>query len=333
MKNVSCETIKNKIKRFFPLLNILTVFVDFLVCNFFISFGKRSIPLCIIGYVYLIFICFRCFMSLYRCISSKIKAREYLDANRVLPVEGKQRVGKTSFCSWLCSLNKVPVFTNVPIRIKGRFTKKISTDILSLDTKLPENSIIYIDECNLYYNNLRNGKSTENNNIFGQSIYNQCVGHFTDGNVIYSSTYTDKLPKEIRVNFSCRAQVLEQGTYNFSFIGSALLKLICRFFRLGKVHTGLRRWRVQHYEKIHSVVDEDGIYTVDLGNSNSKFAPCNDFYALNSYSFEYNDRYMRGLYDILPDCSQISFDNLNIDISDASLLYDAEVFKYMLTKY
>lgn len=325
--------IKNNYKRLYGFVNVFSVFLDFLIAFIFISYGKAKLVLCILGYVYFAFILIRCIIALYRCISSRIKAKEYLQANRVLPVEGKQRSGKTSFCSWLCSLNKAPVYSNVPILLRGNYTRKLSTDILSLHSKIEENSIIYIDECNLYYNNLRNGKSTENNNIFGQSIYSQCVGHFTDGNIIYSSTYTDKLPKEIRVNFSCRAQVLGQHTFNFSFIGSFFVKFFFKFFLKKDIYTGLRHWQVQHYERIHSSIEEDGLYSVDLNNSNSKFAPVYDFYCLNSYIFEYNDRYMRGLYEPLPEAVIECFENLDVDISNTSSLYDAEIFKYMQDVY
>lgn len=325
--------VKQFVKRHYRFINISLVLVDLFAAYSFIKMDNKIYKF--IGLAYLIFILYRLGKSIYLFIRSRKDAREYLQDNRVLAVEGKQRVGKTSLCCYFLSVLKSPTYTNVPIELKGKYSKKVSTDILALQHKIPEGSTIYIDECNLYYNNLRNGKSTENNNIFGQSIFCQCVGHFTDGNIIYSSTYTDKLPKEIRVNFSCRSQVLRQYTYQFSFIGSLAFKALCRLFGAKDVYTGLRCWDMQHYEKVHSFEDDEGSngdYNVDL-NNNGKFAPVYTFADFQSYDYYYNDRYMKGLYDVLDKAITERFNSIDIDISDASLLYDAEVFRYMTNIY
>lgn len=326
--------VKQFVKRHYRFINISLVAVDLFAAYSFIKMDNKVYKF--IGFAYAIFILYRLGKSVYLFIRSRKDAKEYLQDNRVLAVEGKQRVGKTSLCCYFLSVLKSPTYTNVPIELKGKFSKKVSTDILSLQHKIPEGSTIYIDECNLYYNNLRNGKSTENNNIFGQSIFCQCVGHFTDGNIIYSSTYTDKLPKEIRVNFSCRSQVLRQYTYQFSFIGSLAFKALCRLFGAKDVFTGVRCWDMQHYEKVHAFDDDEGSngdYTVDLNNKGGNFAPVYTFADFQSYDYYYNDRYMKGLYDVLENAKTERFKSIDIDISDASLLYDAEVFKYMISIY
>lgn len=321
--------------RFYKVLNILSVFIDLGIAIYFTKLDDKVYQIC--GFIYLIFTLWKFGKAVFLVLRSKREAKEYLEDNRILPIEGKQRVGKTSLSCYFIKVLNNDTYSNVPLKIKGNFTNKITTEILSLEKKIEENAIIYIDECNLYYNNLRNGKSTENNNIFGQSIFAQCVGHFTDGNIIYSSTYTDKLPKEIRVNFSCKCQVLKQQTYNFALIGSIVLKLIARLFGIKDIYTGLRHWTVQHFEKIHAFGNDDGEsngeYKVDLNNPNGKFAPIYEFYDFQGADYEYNDRYMKGLYDILDNAIKLKHNNLNIDISDNSLLYDAEVFKYMTEVY
>ncbi len=324
---------KNKIKHFidfiFPYLNIATIFIDILLCILLYRLIPDDEDVMIWKYAIIAFAIFELYRfgkSLFMVIRSKNIALDYLNSNRVIAICGKQGSGKTSLSLYFCSLLGSPVYSNAPAKIKGKFTRKLTVPILSAKEKIPLYSICHVDEANLYYNNLTNSSSVENANIFGQSCFEQLCRHFTDGNIIYSCTDVDRLPKELRDNYSCRLQTLGQQTYNYSFVSAVILKILLKPF--GKYRFGVRIWNAQHYEKIST-----DRYFFDLAsekkNDRDAFSSVFTFASFQSpRSFVYDDRYMSGLYDMLPDADSILWDNLHISPDDLKSLYDSRVLSY-----
>jgi len=312
-------------KKYFPLLNILAVLVDVGLLVYLSGCYDETIPhlICIAG---VIFILYRLFKACLMVSRSKGQLLTYALNNRVIAVKGKQRVGKSSFVCYACSVLGGNIFSNIPFKIKGKFTHKLTSEILSLRESVPEYSTLCIDECNLFYNNLRTKQGSQL--IFGQAALEQCVGHFTDGNIFYSATDVDRLPKEIRDNFSCKLQMLEQRTYDFSFLGSFILKIIGKSLGFKRIYTGVRIWHAQHFEKLN----EEG-YVYDLsGNEEGqgfKYANLYTFATFQSInSFEYDDRYMKSFYDQLPAAAKEKWKSFRISVDEFDYLYDSEIVKF-----
>lgn len=327
------KNLKNKIKplllKIFPYLNLFVIIIDIFVASILANDKNKTLQL--IGLVYIGFILFRFGKSIYLVLKSRSQALNYLSDNRVVGIKGKQRVGKTSLSCYFLSVLGGDLYTNTPIKIGKKFTNKVTTNIISGREQIDDYSTIYIDECNLFYNNMYQTMSKNNPLIFGQSAFEQLVGHFTDGNIIYSSTNIDRMPAEIRENLSCELQVLEQYSYNYSFLGSMLLRWVYGFFDL-KVYTGLRRWTAQHFERI-----TNDNYMYDL-SSNVKeshtFAQLFEFACFNNpLKFQYNDRYMSGLYKVLPAACIEKWEKTKFTYEDLHTLYDSKILQYFLDVY
>ncbi len=306
---------------------MLTPVVDIIVGYVIYSAADNQVIQVLAG-AYIIYILYRFIKACFKVAGSKSKVLDYCLNNRVIAIKGKQRCGKSSFVCYAASVIKERVYSNIPFKIKGKFTNKLTTDVLSCREAIPEYSTLVVDECNLFYHNLRTNKSNSNDLIFGQAAFCQCVGHFTDGNVFYSATDVDRIPKEIRDNFSCHLQMLEQGTYEFSFIGSFLLRGIGKALGIKRIYTGVRIWHAQHYEKL----SEEG-YMYDLSNNELtdkfKFANLMEFACFQSFnSFEYDDRYMKSFYDKLPKHVSVKWEDFKINFADFKNLYDSEIVRF-----
>lgn len=329
MNDKKLSKFQQKLVKKFSRFNKFSWIVDLIVSVFFI-FSNNTL-LFIFGIFLLIYTTYKVIKCFIKVKNSDALLYNYLRENRVLGLEGKQRVGKTSLA---CNMLKVlgsESYTNIPIKIRGKMTKKLTTKILSCQVRIPERSNLFIDECNLFYNNVHQMKSTgKNRTIFGQSMLEQCIGHFTDGNIIYASTDIERLPSEIRRNISSYARVLGQYNEQYSIIGRFLIKLIYGCLGFTEVHTGLRCWRVQHLEKISA-----SSYTFDLSNAEvngRNYAPIYHFCTFNDpLEFEYNDRYMLGIYKDLPmlDNEGEIFTKLEFTREDLPDLFDSEITRYI----
>lgn len=313
--------------KIFPLLNVISPLVDVLI-GYVIYLRADNDILKVCSVLYIGYIIYRFVRACCKVLKSKSDIEAYCLNNRVIAVKGKQRCGKSSFVCYASSILKSKIYSNIPFKIKGKFTNKLTTDILSCRESVPEYSTLVVDECNLFYHNLRTSKSGSNDLIFGQSAFCQCVGHFTDGNVFYSATDVDRIPKEIRDNFSCHLQMLEQNSYQFSFIGAFILKMVGNMLGIRRVYTGLRIWHAQHFEKL----SENG-YTYDLSNNELtdkfKFANLMEFACFQSFnSFEYDDRYMKSFYDKLPKHVSVKWEDFKINFADFKNLYDSEIVRF-----
>lgn len=327
---------KKLLNRIFSKANKFSFIIDLIIAVIFIC--DKSIVFALFGLVLACFTVYRVIKAYIKVKRSKTIAYDYLRNNRVLALEGKQRVGKTSLACYFISVMNEDSFSNIPLKIKGKYTNKLETAHLSCDKKLPEYSVLFIDECNLFYNNLYQEKSSKGNNstIFGQAMLEQCIGHFTDGNMIYSSTDIERLPSEIRKNISATGRVLEQYTENYSIFGSLLLKLIYKILGYKEVYTGLRCWKMQHFERISSYSEN---YYFDLSAATTEtenkdiYSPVYHFAAYNDFTdFEYNDRFMLGLYKNLNLSNSDLWTDLEFNFKDLPNLYDSQLIKYMSQK-
>ena len=102
---------------------------------------------------------------------------------------GLQGNGKSSFAAYL-STNRLfkKVYSNTPLKLRGKYSYVVEQDILNLDTQVDDNSLIFIDEATLFYHNRKSDNKTKlADELYAQEILTQCVRHFTDGNIFYIS--------------------------------------------------------------------------------------------------------------------------------------------------
>lgn len=323
--------IKEKLNRILSVFNKLSYFVDSIVLLTIISKINEkesqtdSNKLLLWGaIVLLVVLTFKYIRALIYIIKSRMDREVYLLSNRVVAITGKQRVGKSSIGVYFAKYAKKK-YTNIPMRIKRKYTYKLTTDILTLKSKIDDGSIILVDEANLFYNNTM---SHEEKTLFGQALLCQCVGHFFDGNILYISTDITRMPKIIRDEWSTTLQVIRSRSYHYSFIGDSILKLC--YFVVNKEQlkfTGCRMWECQQYEKIQ---DEQYISLLGQDERNNHFSP---FYFFADFqdigAVEYDDRYMRGYYIDRPDNIDIEWDSLQLSKEDFQTLYDGLLSKYI----
>lgn len=327
MKRLDKRQIFSKV---LSLLNVVTPLVDIYI--FYSLYetmktkGKTTQ-----SYIFLIligFVMFKWIKAIYLVVKSKIEAEQYLLNNRVVPICGKQRVGKSSIACYFSRIMNTSVYSNIPLKIKGKFTKKLNTDILTCRKKVPENSLFLVDEASLFYNNIKTDQDEDL--VFGQAVLCQCVGHFFDGNILYVSVDTERLPKLLRDNYSCRLQVIESECYKYSFIGDKFLQILARvLLKEKRVYSGLRVWKAQHYERVMS---EQYISLLGQSEENNQFSPVYTFASFQNFGFDtYDDRYMKAYYDELPQNLDTYWQSFYLKNEDFKNMYDSAVLKYLET--
>lgn len=315
--------------RVLTFLNKITPLVDLLVLyelfKYFNSHENEDyhfvayLMLALIGYVL-----FRWGKAFWLVSKSKREAYDYLLSNRVIPICGKQRVGKSSLASYFATVNIGKVYSNIPLRIRGRFTNKLNSDMLTCRKRVEDGSMFIVDEASLFYNNVKS--DDVDSNIFGQAVLCQCVGHFFDGNILYVSVDTDRLPKPIRDCYSAQIQVVESVSYKYSFLGDILLHWLAKMLlRELRIFTGLRCWKAQHYEHIRQEQ-----YISLLGDKSNEFAPLMTFASFQNFGLStYDDRYMKAYYLDKPVATDDMWTSLILNKTDFEQLYDGAVIAYL----
>lgn len=255
----------------------------------------------------------------YRIIKSKILIKTMAKNNRVQGFEGSQGRGKTSLMLYMASVLKKPIYSNIPFKIRGDFTYVLGTDIINLKSRVKENSILIFDEITLYYNNLMTGKSKdEKHDIYSFELLLQLCRHFFDGNIFTASVSMGRVPAVLEEKYSIFNRVLCQTTKINSFIIAPLLYLFGLVFKK-KIDVGIRVWTYQTFERI----DHENYY-FDLSTNKESvkdqyYANLINIYAYNnSLDFDYNDRFMRFLYEQVAFDENKKFENLDFDMKSLS---------------
>lgn len=313
--------------RVLTVFNILSPFLDiFVACKIMSAYPKGDKMhwlFMFLGLALLGFTLFRSVRGALLVIRSRTKAREYLLNNRVLPIDGKQGVGKSSLSCYFLKMSGGECFSNVPIKIHGKFTRKLSPKVLNIRTRVPERSALLVDEANLFYHNLF---TDTDENLFGQAVLCQCIRHFFDGNIIYCAVDTTRLPKIIRDNYSARLQVVESQSFQIAVFGAWAVRLLARFMLpKDRIFTGLRVWKAQHFEKL-----SEPNYIGIVGQKENEFSPLLTFATYQTFGLTaYDDRYMRFYYDDKPEEPLKRWESLSLNYTDFNNLYDGQVIKYL----
>lgn len=309
------------INRFAHWLDLILVLVvcRYLFVNQFNS-EVQGLLLFIVPCV-LAWLCFKYELKVWK---SKGVEADLLNNQRVILFEGGQGKGKSSFAYELLS-NKLieDKFTNSPVKINGKYTYKVSEKVLNLDEKINDYSAICLDEATLYFNNLATKKNNSSGlkvELYSQEVLTQLVRHFYDGWVFYMSVDCTRLPKVIEENASCRLLMLGVANKKISFLTSPLICALGKIFGI-RFHNGLKVWKMQQFININCEKYNFDLSTQTLSQENNRFANLIEICAFdNPYKVTYNDRFMRGLYEQLPEHNAQRWD---------TFLFDRNMLKYI----
>lgn len=249
----------------------------------------------------------------YKAFATKEIIRDTAVNSRVQGFCGFQGRGKTSFMLYsLYVLKADNVYTNFPCKIRNKFTNMLSNDILNMDVKIQEKSAIAISEATLFYHNLlHNVKDIDTAiDLYGQELHQQIIRHAYNGNMFYDSIDLTRMPQMLRENIGLTNYMLGQKSKTFSFILTPLIISIGKLFGI-EIIGNMRIWELQQFEKI-----PDKQYTFDL-STQTKSTDTKHYANLlelcawcDIKHFNYDDRFLKGLYDKLPGVIQKKWDTL-----------------------
>lgn len=289
----------------------------------------------IICYIPLVIQLYFCFKYEYMVLQSKATCNTMLLNGRVMGFAGKQGAGKSSFATYLASFKRFSnVYTNTPVKIRKKYTAMLEEDIYLLNKKIPDYSLIMMDEATLFWHNiLSTNKNKLSNELYAQEIMTQCVRHFFDGNIFYMSTDLNRLPPVIRENVGVVNFALQQGNKKISFICGPIFVALAKMFGY-KFRNGLRYWDLQQFEKI-----PDRNYTFDLAQQEkdqnlSNYANLLRIYCFdNPNIFDYNDRFLAGVYQKLEQHQNQYWESLNFDEELLKKLGYGKLIEFFGKKY
>lgn len=309
---------KNKfIYKFLAFLNRFAHWVDLVIYYFLTDWlYKAQFSTSQVGwliYIPLIFQIYLCIKYEYKVLKSKSTCTDILINGRVMGFSGLQGQGKSSFATYL-STSKLfdKVYSNTPLKLRNKYTYMVEQDILNLDCKVDDKSLIFIDEATLFYNNRKTDKTRNlSDELYAQEIMTQCIRHFTDGNIFYISTDLSRLPSVIRENVGLVNYMLGQGNKTISYLTGTLVCGIANMLGY-KMRNGLRYWDFQQFVKI-----PDPQYTFDLSRQTkdedlTHYANLIRIYTFdNPNLFDYNDRFLAGVYAELPEHNDKQWESLD----------------------
>lgn len=234
--------------------------------------------------------------------SNEIIRRTALN-KRVQGFSGPQGAGKSSFMlNCIAVMRASNVYINFPAKIRGKYVAKLSSNVLDSRERIPDKSVLAVDEATMFYHNiLCNIKDKgEVDKLYAQQLLQQILRHAFDGNIFYSSVDITRLPQMLKENIGLTNFMLGQGSVTLSYISGFLVRCVARLFGF-KINGSVRFWDVQQLERI----PEQGYY-FDLSNqtkdtNDKNYANLIRFCSFNTATkFEYDDRFLRGLYAKLP---------------------------------
>lgn len=276
--------------------------IYYFLCNWLFKTQFSSSGFGFLIFAPLVIQIYLCFKYEYKVFKSKNACTDILLNGRVMGFSGLQGQGKSSFATFLSS-NKYfdKVYSNTPIKLRGKYTCMVEQDILNLDTQIDDKSLIILDEATLFYHNRKSDNKTKlADELYAQEIFTQCVRHFTDGNIFYISTDLSRLPAVIRENVGLVNFMLGQGNKTISFLTGFVACSLANLLGY-EMRNGLRYWDFQQFVKI-----PDSQYTFDLSRQTkdedlSNFANLVRVYTFdNPNLFDYNNRFLAGVYKELP---------------------------------
>lgn len=261
-----------------------------------------------------IFILWKTIVKFWKVFKSK-KIIIYEENNkRIIGHEGAPGSGKTSLMCLVSSIMNRPIFSSAPLKINGKYTYKLTKEMILMEERLPYGSMVILDEITLYYDN--NNSKNLTDEIECLEIEMQLIRHFFDGNMLTASVDMNRLVKRLEEKHGLFRHLQGQENINNSFIIDPIINIISNIFKLD-VSTGIRKWTYQTFENINHTGYIFDLSRQDANTDNKKFANLNEIYAFNnSLKFEYDDRYFKNLYLKIPKAELVKWESLYFNFEE-----------------
>lgn len=296
--------LQSKIKAVLNFVNRFAHWIDLVIYYYIATYLNNTLEsnLRILAFALPIWHLVRVIKWEWRCMQSKSIIKETARNKRVQGFSGCQGAGKTSFMLYCAYVLKASnVYTNFPAKLRGKYTNMLDTSVLEMFEKIPDGSLLCLDEITMLYHNLM--ADTKNNamlnGMYAQQLQQQIVRHCYDGNMFYSSVDLNRLPQMLKENIGLTNYMLGQGSVTLSYVTGLIVGFVGSLFGL-KLHNSIRYWDVQQLERIPEVG-----YTFDLSRQEKdtdtkNYANLIRFCSFtNNNRFDYDDRFLRGLYNKL----------------------------------
>lgn len=312
------STVKEKANKVLTFLNRYSHFIDillyFLLADYLIKIWDNSFEFLV--YILPIFQIYRVIKYEFLVAKSKDIIKTTARNKRVQGFSGSQGAGKTSFMLYSAYVIKPSeVYTNFPAKIRNKFTYLLDKSVLNMEEQIPDYSLLCIDEATMLFHNLTlNIKNKyEVKEIYPQQLQQQIVRHCYDGQMFYSSVDLTRLPQMLKDNIGLTNYMLGQGSITLSFVTSKLLSLIGSFFDV-KIYNTIRYWDVQQLERIPEKGYSFDLSTQEKDTNLNNYANLIRFYSFSANNrFDYDDRFLRGIYEKLPKHIAKAWETLKFD--------------------
>lgn len=258
----------------------------------------------------------------FKTFMSKFAIRQSSKDYIVMGHEGKQGSGKSSLTAFILSEltkndKKAYIITNVPMRINGKFTYKVTPDILNLEAKVPPHSYIFLDEWVLIFNNLDDKLKFAD--LQSTAYLEQLYRHFTDkGNIFGASVSMSRAPKIQRDNFSAYRFMDGLTVVKNSYIIAPIIKLVAKLLKY-EFDYGFMAWRtflIRDIEHENYNFDLSGLEN-KKGTSSPRWSFAEVIVAYNNKGrFDYDSKFMQHIYNELPLAELEQFDSLEFKKED-----------------
>lgn len=309
------ETVLRLLNRIAPYIEII---LEFYLISFVVQQHKENGWFNLL-YLIPILLAYRLLKWEYKAIATKTIIKDTAANKRVQGFCGFQGCGKTSFMLYNAYvLHAKDIYSNFPCRIRNHYSYMLDDKILNMDVKVQEKSVLMVSEATLFYHNLlHNTKDIEiAAQLYGQELHQQIVRHAYNGNIFYDSIDLNRMPQMLRENIGLTNYMLGQHSKTFSYVLTPLIISIGKLFGI-EIIGNMRVWDLQQFEKI-----PDKQYTFDLSTQEKDTNLKNYANLLECCAwcdirhFDYDDRFLKGLYDKLPPVAANMWKSLQFSDSD-----------------
>lgn len=306
--------------RFFRFLNRFAPYVELVLTYYVVDYQIRTTfadkSMAFLLYALPIIMLVRLIRWEWRCLQSRSVIKETALNKRVQGFSGFQGCGKTSFMLYTAYvLNSPHVFSNFPCKVRGKFAHQLTRPILDCDERVPEKSTLLQSEVTMLFHNLVNGAKNKEEalKLYGQQLLQQIVRHAFDGFMFYDSVDLSRLPQMLKDNIGLTNYMLGQGSATLSFIITPILALLAKPFGV-ELKGSVRYWDLQQFERIPESGYVFDLSTQEKTQDNKHYANLLRVCTWDSIQrFDYDDRFLRGLYAMLPEHVAKDWDTLIFD--------------------
>lgn len=309
------EKIKYYLTNLFKILNRFAPYIEIVLLFYVIksTISQSNNQWSNLLYIIPLIMAYRLIKWEYKAIATKEIIRDTAYNKRVQGFCGFPGCGKTSFmlfCSYV--LNAPKYYSNFPCKIRNKYVNELTKDVLNMDKQIDEKSICMISEASMFYHNIMDNIKDENTSqeLYSQQLHTQILRHAYNGNFFYDTIELNRLPQMLRENIGLTNYMIGQHSKTFSFIVTPIIRAIANIFDI-EILGNMRVWDVQQFEKIPMQNYIFDLSTQEKDTNLKNYANLIECCAWCDVThFDYDDRFLRGLYEKLPKNIDVKWNSL-----------------------